>query len=724
MKVLITGGGGYLGYWLVHELLGRGHSVRVFDRFIFGEEVLGAFAGLGECEIIRGDVRRLQEFPELLQGVEAIAHLAGLSNDPSCELDPEMTIDVNVESTRELARLAVEHGVRRFFFSSSCSVYGHGVFEVLDEKSPPNPVSAYSESKLQSEQDLLALQGDRFEPVIARAATLFGWSRRMRFDLAVNQMVATASRKGVINVLGGGRQWRPFLHVHDAARCYVEFLEAPAEQVSGEIFNVGSDENNLPIIDLAKRVKAHFPDVPLNVAPDDEDTRNYHVRFDKLRSRMGFECKHSIDDGIVEIQAWLQDKSIDPFSEQHFNIQRMKHLLATPVEAGGEPVAPRFVPLARPMLGEEEERAVLEAFRSGWITSGPQIARFEQNFGRTVGAEHVVPVISCTAALHLCLVDAGVGPGDEVITSPITWASTGNTLLNMGAEVVFGDVERDTLNLDPASVEAAITERTKAIMPVHMAGQPCDLEAFYAIGKKHGIPIIEDAAHALGAAYAGTPIGGQGDYACFSFYAIKNITTMEGGAIAVRDAETAKRLRLLASNGMEVTAWDRYGRSAIPSPPEVVAPGYKYLMGNVSAAMGVQQLKRFPEFKTARARMAGMYATALADVDELWLPSVRENVEHAWHLLIVRLRLDRLKHSRNEIAHLLRQENVGTGFHFYGLHLHQYYREHLGMKPEDFPEATAASHEVLSLPLYPGLTDKNIRHVADAVKKVLKFSSR
>lgn len=724
MKILVTGGGGYLGCRLCPLLIEHGHEVRLFDRFCFGEEAIAGFASDPRCEVVRGDIRRLQDHPRLLDGVAAIVHLAGLSNDPSCDLDPEMTVDVNVESTRKLAQRAVEAGVRRFVFSSSCSVYGKGVFEVLDETSPANPVSSYAESKLEGEKILLGMKGADFEPVFPRFATLFGWSPRMRFDLAINQMVATAARQGVINILGGGNQWRPFLHVCDAARAILAMLEAPPEKVSGEVFNVGSNEANLKIIDLGKRVAAHFDGVALRVAPDDEDARNYRVVFRKVRERLGFECAYTIEDGIKEVKHVLAESDIDPQSNRFFNVRRMKELLATPVDEGGEPVAPRFIPLAKPNLGPDEEQAVIETLRSGWITSGPQIQAFEKAFGETVGAEHVVAVSSCTAALHLCLAHYGLRPGDEVITSPITWASTGNTILTMGAKPVFADIDPGTLNVVPEDVERKITERTRVIMPVHMAGQPCDLDAIYAIGAKHGVPVVEDAAHALGAGYKGRPIGSFGNLACFSFYAIKNITTIEGGAITTRDPEVADHLRLLSGNGMPVNAWERYGPNAVPAPPEVFEPGYKYLMGNINAAMGIEQLKKFPAFKAARRRLAGLYRTAFEDVEELRMLDTREDVDHAWHLFIIRLRLDRLTKTRDEIAQALRRENIGTGFHFYGLHLHRYYREALGMRPEDLPEATKASHEILSLPLHPGMTDKNVREVVAAVKKVVAHSRR
>lgn len=719
MRILVTGGGGYLGSCLTALLLERGHEIRIFDRFCFGREAIADLEAQANCSVVAGDIRRLQEHPNLLDGVDAVAHLAALSNDPSCDLDADMAWDVNTESTVELARQAAEHGVRRFLLHSTCAVYGRGVFEILDEASPANPVSTFGHTKHAAEERLLLQHGGSFEPVIARTATMYGWSRRMRFDLAVNQMAATALRQQRIVVRGGGNQWRPFVHVQDAAEALARLLEAEGATVSGEVFNVGADDQNLRIRDLAETVGAAIGEVSVELAKDDDDQRNFRVRFDKLQDTLGFTPTHTLDDGIEELKTHLTNFAADPFSDDFVNVARMKALRATPVDEGGEPVAARFIALSKPSIGEEEEEAVVEALRSGWLTSGPKIGTFERDFAKTVDAEHAVAVSSCTAALHLSLIDAGVTPGDEVITSPITWASTGNSILNMGAKVVFCDVDPATMNLDPAKLEAVITDRTKAIMPVDLAGLPCDLDAIKAIAKRHGIAVVEDAAHALGARYRGAAIGGLADYTCFSFYAVKNITTMEGGMVTLNDPDRAKHLRFLSTNGMSATAWDRYGRSAVVSPQEVVAPGFKCSMSNVGAAMGVEQLKKFPRFKAARKRLAEMYNAVLGGIDEIEVPPTTPESDHAWHLYMVRFRLDRLNKTRDELAYLLRRENIGTGIHFYGLHLHQYYRESLGMQPGDLPVATDLSQRILSLPLHPEMTDKNVHEVVSALKKVL-----
>jgi len=724
MRVLVTGGGGYLGSVLTPMILERGHQVRLFDRFCYGEGPSRESVSHPACEIVRGDIRRLQETPGLFDGVDAVIHLAGLANDPTCNLNPDMAFDVNVDSTAELASVAVRSGVRRFILTSTCSVYGKGVFAVLDEKSPANPVSVYGETKLRAEEALLAQQGDDFEPVIARSATLYGWSPRMRFDIAVNQMTATAQRQGVINVFGGGNQWRPFMHVRDGARALLLLLEAPSEAVAGEVFNVGVNEGNFRVRDLAERVAGLFDGAALNIAKDDEDIRTFNVAFDKFQDAFEFQPAHGLEDGCREIWDRLTADAVDPFADAYFNARTMKRLLATPVDEGGEPIAPRFIPLYKPTLDEREERAVVDVLRSGWLVGGSKLREFEHAFGKIVGSPHVVGTVSCTAALHLCLAHLGVGPGDEVITSPITWASTANTISHMGATPVFIDIELDTLNMDSAKLEAAITDRTRAIMPVHLAGQPCDLGRVHEVARAHGIPVVEDAAHALGGAYHGTPIGSYSDFTCFSFYAIKNITTIEGGVVTAKNAEAAEHLRLLASNGMTATAWDRYSRSAVSAPAVVVEPGYKYLMGNVNAAIGLEQLKKFPEFKASRERLARMYHTVLNEIDEIELPALREDVDHAWHLLVIKLRLDMLTKTRDEIAYDLRRENVGTGIHFYGLHLHPYYQERLGLTAADLPNATAASESILSLPFYPRMSDKDVRLVVDALKKVLRHARK
>ncbi|MCC6155236.1 MAG: SDR family oxidoreductase, partial [Candidatus Hydrogenedentes bacterium] len=326
MRVLVTGGAGYLGNHLSRLLIERGHTVRIFDRFCFGDGPIADLQKAG-CEIVKGDIRKLSDFPHLMDGIEGVIHIAGLANDPSCDLDPLMALDVNLEATKALAQRAIGAGARRFVFASSCSVYGKGMFEMLDEQSPTNPVSVYAQSKLESERALSALASKTFEPVFARPATLFGWSPRMRFDLAINLMVATASRNREIKVYGGGSQWRPFVHVRDAARAFTDMLEAPAAKVANEVFNVGSDKNNYRIIDLAHLISGLVDNVEIEVVKDNEDPRSYNVQFGKIESVLGFQPEWSAERGALEIRDWLKKDPVDPFSTIHFNVRRMKELL-------------------------------------------------------------------------------------------------------------------------------------------------------------------------------------------------------------------------------------------------------------------------------------------------------------------------------------------------------------------------------------------------------------
>ncbi len=399
--------------------------------------------------------------------------------------------------------------------------------------------------------------------------------------------------------------------------------------------------------------------------------------------------------------------------------QRAGTVAAAPPES--EPArAPRrreFLPLSRPSIGDAEIEAVVACLRSGWITSGPRVAEFERLFADAVGARHAVAVSSATAGLHVAFLAAGIGADDEVITSPLTWASTGNMILAVGARPVFADVDPSTLTIDPAAVERAVTKRTRAIVPVHFAGQPVDLDPVRALAARHGLAVIEDAAHALGTTYRGRPIGGGSTAAVFSFHPIKAITTGEGGMVTTDDPDLADRLRLLRFHGITRDAWKRYGRHASPDY-EIVTLGYKYNLTDLQAALGIAQLARLEELVAARTRVAGWYAERLRALDAVtMLAPVSYPARHSWHLLVVRLGLDALGLRREDVIEGLLAANIGVGLHFKALHLHPLYREHAATAA--LPHATAASHAILSLPLFPAMTEDDVRDVVDALADVL-----
>jgi dTDP-4-amino-4,6-dideoxygalactose transaminase len=390
---------------------------------------------------------------------------------------------------------------------------------------------------------------------------------------------------------------------------------------------------------------------------------------------------------------------------------------------GGAPVRRDFLPYALPQFGEEEKREVLEVLDSGWITTGPRVKRLEEALTHAVGAEHVVCVDSCTAALHIALASLDLKPGDEVITSPLTFCSTVNTIVHAGGTPVLADVEPDTLNLDPARMAEAITPRTRAVMPVHFGGHPCEMDAILQTCRGRGIAVIEDAAHAIGAAYKGRPIGSLGDATCFSFYATKNLTTAEGGALATDDAAAAEKARLLMLHGMSRDAWMRY-TSAGSWFYEVVLPGFKYNMTDLEAALGLHQLRRLPEFNRRRQELARRFDAAFRDHPAVEIPVWRPEVEHVYQLYAIRLRLDRLSVDRARFIDELKAENIGTTVNFIPIHYHPYYRERLGLGRGTLPVAEAAYERLISLPLYPRMSDSDADDVIGAVEKIADAFAR
>jgi perosamine synthetase len=385
--------------------------------------------------------------------------------------------------------------------------------------------------------------------------------------------------------------------------------------------------------------------------------------------------------------------------------------------------ATRQVPFYRPDVGEEEISAVVETMRSGWLTVGPQTQKFEQAFAQAIGAGHAVALSSCTAALHLALDALDLQPGDEVITSTVTFTATGAAIVHAGARPVLVDCTADTLNLDPDDVARKVTARTRALIPVHLAGHPAPMDELLEIARQHRLTVIEDAAHALPASYRGRQIGTLGDMTAFSFYATKNLTTGEGGMLTLADAALADRLRTRRLHGMSRDAWRRYSAEG-SWRYDVSYPGFKYNMTDTAAAMGLVQLRRLPALDRRRRQLVALYHELLADIPQLQLPVARPEVESAWHLYVVRTRPERLRISRDALIDLLKQAGVGTGVHFIPLHEHSYYRDTFGYRPEHFPIASAAADTIVSLPLFTLMSDDDVRYVASTLRRILDAHRR
>jgi len=377
-----------------------------------------------------------------------------------------------------------------------------------------------------------------------------------------------------------------------------------------------------------------------------------------------------------------------------------------------------FLPFSPPLIGEEEIREVVDTLRSSWITTGPKTKRFESEFATYVEAPGALALNSCTAALHTALVTLGIGPGDEVITTPLTFAASVNVIEHVGAQPVLVDVEPDTLNIDPGEVEAAITLRTRVILPVHYAGHPVNLDPLRALADRHRLALVEDAAHAVSARYKGRLIGSGANPAAFSFYATKNLTTAEGGMLT-GDPDFLARARVVSLHGMSRDAWKRYDKGGSWFY-EVLLPGFKYNMTDIQAALGVCQLRKLEQFQHRRREVVSQYNRAFADEPALELPVTRPEVEHAWHLYVLRLRPEALTIDRDRFIQELAERNIGSSVHFIPIHLHPYYRDKYGFTPNTFPVAYDSYTRMLSLPLSAGLSDRDAGDVIEAVLDVVR----
>lgn len=382
----------------------------------------------------------------------------------------------------------------------------------------------------------------------------------------------------------------------------------------------------------------------------------------------------------------------------------------------------KFLPFALPDIGEEEIAEVVDSMRSGWLTTGPKTKAFEHDFADYIGGGvEAMAVSSATAGLHLALEACGIRAGDEVITSVYTFTSTAEVIRYLGADPVFADIDERTLNISPESIEKAITPKTKAIMPVHVGGLPCDMDAILAIAKKHGLKVVEDAAHAFPVRYKGRMIGAlDSDAAVYSFYATKTITTGEGGMVVTKNKDMVKRIKTMRLHGIDRDAYDRYTSEKPAWYYEIVAPGYKYNMSDIMASMGIHQLKKAERMKARRREIAMRYTEALQRLP-LTLPYLpAEDEDNAWHLYPVHIRKDAPVMRDEFIKQMSFSAKIGCSVHFIPLHLQPYYRDKYGLTPQMFPCATEAFESEVSLPIYPKMTDEDVEYVIEQIRRILE----
>ena len=392
-----------------------------------------------------------------------------------------------------------------------------------------------------------------------------------------------------------------------------------------------------------------------------------------------------------------------------------------PAIEGNTAIRQDFLPLCRPSISQQEKSEIISALESGWLSTGPRTKQFERNMAEYLGAKEVLAISSCTAGLHLALVASGISTSDEVITSPLTFIASANTILHARATPVLADVDPQTYNISISEIEKKITSKTKAIIAVHYAGQPCEMDQIMLLAKKHKLLVIEDAAHAIGTKYKNTLIGGGSErITVFSFYATKTMTTGEGGAIATDMEDTLKKARVLALHGITNDAWKRYS-AAGSWFYEVVAPGFKYNMTDTQAALGICQLRRLEAFIEKREIICQKYDKAFSGLKELTTPYVMKDIRHSRYIYPILINSEFLKIDRDKFIQALRAENIGTSVHFIPVHLHPYYRDTFGYKRGAFPIVESIYDRIISLPLFPDMTDKDTNDVIEAVTRIIAY---
>jgi UDP-4-amino-4,6-dideoxy-N-acetyl-beta-L-altrosamine transaminase len=392
-----------------------------------------------------------------------------------------------------------------------------------------------------------------------------------------------------------------------------------------------------------------------------------------------------------------------------------------PAIEGGNPIREKIIPYGLHWIEEEDINEVLDTLKSIWLTTGPKVLKLEEEFRNYVGSKYAIALSSATAALHVSLAALGIRQGDEIITTPMTFCATSNSVLYLRAKPVFVDIKPDTLNIDPTKIEEKITNKTKVIIPVHYAGQPCDMNEIHSIAKKHNLAVIEDSAHAVWTLYKGKKIGSlEGTKAtCFSFHPVKNMTTGEGGMITTNDKDVAEKAFKLRLHGITKDAWKRFG-ARVSGDYEMTDLGFKYNMSDIQAALGLSQLKKLERFEKLRLNIAEYYDKELKDVCGIELLRCKDDVRHAHHIYVIKLKLDELKIDRDQFIRALNAENIGTSIHYLPVYLHPYYQS-IGYKQGLCPTAESIFKRIITIPIFPKMSEKDAEDVVTAIKKIAEY---
>ena len=711
-RILVTGGAGYLGCILCPMLADQGASVCVFDRLYFGKEGLLSAMAPESFELVAGDIREVERFPQLLTDVWAVVHLASLANDPSCDLSPTMAEQINHAATIKLARMAQAKGVERFVFASSCSVYGASGDKQVSEDSPLAPVSLYARLKIKSERALLPMADEVFAPTALRQATLFGFSPRMRFDLAINLMTMSAVVKGEIIVLGGGRQWRPFVHVKDAARAIIAVLKADKEVVAGQVFNVGSNSLNFTIEALASLVASRVPKTRVQVAPDDADKRSYRVRFDRIEQRLGYSARVGPDEGVEEIRAAIVEGHIrEPYGSQHFNVMHLKHLMSVPVAHGGETPRTRtlqnFLP---PIESCDRDRVCQElqiVARGQWRDP---VKELEEMLSETFDRPAALLLHSHYLALLGALSTLGEGPHKEVIIHPFADGRLYGAAVQLGFTPVICDVDEETLCYDFGRLKQLLGDNTVGIVAGSILDIPEPLPTLEATATEAGVSLIVNVQDLLGASVLHNPVASYGTVSVVDFGVDQNVTTLGGGAVLLNDANERQRILDFLS-------------CRLASGPIAVAER-QFVLSPMCAMLGVSTLERLSEISQTCRKLQHAYEEVLSDARRIKLPRPTRGARRSGSKFPILVNLDGLPIDIWELERLMRAERIealrGRDCAL-DLAVTQMRANQDSIDQDLAPKARAMRSGLLFLPLHSKMTTGDVNDAASALLKILTY---
>ncbi len=395
-------------------------------------------------------------------------------------------------------------------------------------------------------------------------------------------------------------------------------------------------------------------------------------------------------------------------------------MMDRPAIEGGKPVRKEFLPYGKHWLDQEEINEVVDSLKSNWITTGPKMKLFEANFKKFIGSKYAISVNSGTAALHISTSTINLQPGDEVITTPLTFVASANCVVYRGGTPIFADIKKDTYNIDPNEIRKKITSKTKAIIPVHFAGQPCDMDEILEIARENDLYVIEDAAHAIDAEYKGKKIGNISDLTIFSFHPVKNITTAEGGMVTTNNDELNDKLLMFRTHGISRDAVKRFGKEG-GFYYDMQYLGFRYNLSELHSALGIHQLDKLESFQKKRRQIVEIYNKKLQSIEEIAIPYVKDDIKHSWHLYVIQLELEKLKVDRDFIFKALREENIGVNVHYIPIHYHSYYVDKFGLKKGILPIVEWLFPRIITIPIFPKMSDDDVYDVIDALEKVLKY---